>query len=108
MPAMVTLYKTAWGKVFRIELAAGGQTPKLILGQMIAKLLQVSFGYLNRGNHSIRLLHWLLTRGITYLTDCITPTQRSLSVTCCGISLSDIRPNQPIDKILAVFLWTDH
>jgi transposase len=49
MPAMVTLYKTAWGKRFRERLAAAGKPPKLIIGAMMRKLLQVVFGVLKSG-----------------------------------------------------------
>ena len=41
MPAMVTLYKTAWGKRFRARLAAAGKPPKLIIGAMMRKLVHV-------------------------------------------------------------------
>ena len=46
MPAMVTLYKTTWGKVFRQRLAAAGKPPKLIIGAMMRKLIHVAFGVL--------------------------------------------------------------
>jgi transposase len=46
MPAMVTLYKTDWGKRFRDRLAAAGKPAKLIIGAMMRKLLQVAFGVL--------------------------------------------------------------
>lgn len=46
MPAMVTLYKTAWGKRFRARLAAAGKPPKLIIGAMMRKLVHVAFGVL--------------------------------------------------------------
>jgi transposase len=46
MPAMVTLYKTDWGKQFRDRLAAAGKPAKLIIGAMMRKLLQVAFGVL--------------------------------------------------------------
>ena len=46
MPAMVTLYKTDWGKQFRERLAASGKPAKLIIGAMMRKLLQVAFGIL--------------------------------------------------------------
>ena len=49
MPAMVTLYKTAWGKRFRERLAAAGKPPKLIIGAMMRKLVQVVFGVLKSG-----------------------------------------------------------
>jgi transposase len=45
-PAVVALYKTAWGKVFRDRLAAAGKPPKLIIGAMMRKLLHVAFGVL--------------------------------------------------------------
>lgn len=46
MPAMVTLYKTAWGKHFKDRLAASGKPPKLIIGAMMRKLIHVAFGVL--------------------------------------------------------------
>jgi transposase len=46
MPAMVALYKTAWGRRFRERLAARGKPPKLIIGAMMRKLAQVAFGVL--------------------------------------------------------------
>ena len=46
MPAMVTLYKTAWGKQFKARLAASGKPPKLIIGAMMRKLVHVAFGVL--------------------------------------------------------------
>jgi transposase len=46
MPAMVTLYKTAWGSRFRERLAAAGKPPKLIIGAMMRKLVHVAFGVL--------------------------------------------------------------
>jgi transposase len=49
MPAMVTLYKTAWGKRFRARLAAAGKPPKLIIGAMMRKLIHVAFGVLKSG-----------------------------------------------------------
>jgi transposase len=45
-PAIVALYKTAWGKVFRARLAAAGKPPKLIIGAMMRKLLHVAYGVL--------------------------------------------------------------
>jgi transposase len=50
MPAMVTLYKTQWGKQFRQRLAAAGKPPMLIIGAMMRKLIQVAFGVLKSGN----------------------------------------------------------
>lgn len=46
MPAMVTLYKTAWGKVFRDRLSQAGKPAKLIIGAMMRKLLHVAYGVL--------------------------------------------------------------
>lgn len=46
MPAMVTLYKTDWGKRFRQRLATAGKAPKLIIGAMMRKLVHVAFGVL--------------------------------------------------------------
>ncbi len=46
MPAMVTLYKTQWGQVFRQRLASAGKPPKLIIGAMMRKLAHVAFGVL--------------------------------------------------------------
>jgi transposase len=50
MPAMVTLYKTDWGRRFRERLAAAGKPPKLIIGAMMRKLVQVAYGVLKSGN----------------------------------------------------------
>jgi transposase len=49
MPAMVTLYRTAWGKRFRQRLAANGKPPKVIIGAMMRKLAQVAFGVIRSG-----------------------------------------------------------
>lgn len=49
MPAMVTLYRTDWGKLFRSRLAAAGKPPMLIIGAMMRKLIQVAFGVLKSG-----------------------------------------------------------
>lgn len=57
MPAMVTLYKTAWGKRFRERLAANGKPPKLIIGAMMRKLAQVAFGVLRSGSPFNSALH---------------------------------------------------
>lgn len=57
MPAIVTLYKTAWGKVFRDRLASAGKPPKLIIGAMMRKLLQVAFGVLKSGQPFNPTLH---------------------------------------------------
>ena len=57
MPAMVTLYRTDWGKVFRQRLAAHGKAPKLIIGAMMRKLAQVAFGVLKSGKPFEPSLH---------------------------------------------------
>lgn len=49
MPAMVTVYRTQWGKHFRARLHAAGKAPKLIIGAMMRKLAQVAFGVLRSG-----------------------------------------------------------
>lgn len=49
MPAMVALYRTDWGKVFRDRLASKGKPPMLIIGAMMRKLVQVSYGVLKSG-----------------------------------------------------------
>jgi len=49
MPAMVTLWRTAWGRAFRDRLAANGKPSKLIIGAMMRKLAQVAFGVLKSG-----------------------------------------------------------
>lgn len=57
MPAMVTLYKTAWGKSFRDRLAASGKPPMLIIGAMMRKLIHVAFGVLKSGKSFDSSLH---------------------------------------------------
>jgi transposase len=57
MPAMVALYKTAWGKRFRERLAASGKAPKLIIGAMMRKLIHVAFGVLKSGKCFNPTLH---------------------------------------------------
>ena len=57
MPAMVTLYKTAWGKTFRDRLAASGKPPMLIIGAMMRKLIHVAFGVLKSGKSFDSSLH---------------------------------------------------
>jgi transposase len=49
MPAMVALYKTSWGKLFRSRLEAAGKPPMLIIGAMMRKLVHVAFGVLMSG-----------------------------------------------------------
>lgn len=57
MPALVALYKTAWGKRFRERLAAAGKPPKLIIGAMMRKLIHVAFGVLKSGKNFNPELH---------------------------------------------------
>lgn len=49
MPAMVALYRTGWGKVFRERLEKNGKGTKLIIGAMMRKLAQVAYGVLKSG-----------------------------------------------------------
>lgn len=57
MPAMVTLYKTEWGKRFQERLADAGKPPKLIIGAMMRKLIHVAFGVLKSGQPFNKSLH---------------------------------------------------
>ena len=57
MPAMVALYRTAWGKCFRQRLAAAGKPPMLIIGAMMRKLVHVAFGVLKSGKPFDPALH---------------------------------------------------
>jgi len=57
MPAMVTLYKTAWGKHFQHRLAANRKPPKLIIGATMRKLAQVAFGVIRSGKPFNPALH---------------------------------------------------
>jgi transposase len=57
MPAMVTLYKTAWGKRFKDRLTRAGKPPKLIIGAMMRKLVHVAFGVLKSGKPFDPVLH---------------------------------------------------
>lgn len=57
MPAMVALYRTAWGKRFFDRLTANGKKPKLIIGAMMRKLAQVAFGVLRSGKPFDPALH---------------------------------------------------
>jgi len=49
MPAMVALYKTAWGSRFRERLAAAGKPAMLIIGAMMRKLVHIAYGVLKSG-----------------------------------------------------------
>jgi transposase len=57
MPAMVTLYRTGWGKEFRRRLATAGKPPMLIIGAMMRKLVHVAFGVLKSGKPFDPALH---------------------------------------------------
>lgn len=57
MPAMVTLYKTVWGKQFQTRLAASGKPNKLIIGAMMRKLIHVAFGVLKSAQPFDSTLH---------------------------------------------------
>jgi len=57
MPAMVALYRTTWGAAFRARLQASGKAPKLIIGAMMRKLVQVAFGVLKSGKPFDPSLH---------------------------------------------------
>jgi transposase len=57
MPALVALYKTTWGKLFRQRLAANGKAPKLIIGAMMRKLAHVAYGVLQSGKPFEPALH---------------------------------------------------
>lgn len=46
MPAMVALYKTTWGRIFKDRLMTAGKPPKLIIGAMMRKLAHVAYGVL--------------------------------------------------------------
>lgn len=49
MPAMVTLYKTDWGRAFKTRLQAAGKPAKLVIGAMMRKLVHVAYGVLKSG-----------------------------------------------------------
>ena len=57
MPAMVTLYKTKWGKKFYERLAASGKSPMVIICAMMRKLIHVAFGVLKSGKKFDPALH---------------------------------------------------
>ncbi len=57
MPAMVALYRTDWGRLFRERLAAKGKPSMLIIGAMMRKLLHVSYGVLKSGKSFQPALH---------------------------------------------------
>ena len=49
MPAMVTLYRTNWGRQFLTRLQNAGKPAKVIIGAMMRKLIHVAFGVLKSG-----------------------------------------------------------
>lgn len=57
MPAISTLYKTDWGKLFFERLRRNGKPPKLIIGAMMRKLIHVAFGVLKSGKRFNPALH---------------------------------------------------
>ncbi len=57
MPAMVTLYKTTWGKQFKERLALSNKPPKVIIVAMMRKLIQVAFGVLKSNSPFKSELH---------------------------------------------------
>ena len=57
MPAMVTVYRTDWGKRFGQRLRAAGKAKKLIIGAMMRKLVHVAFGVLRSGKIFDPTLH---------------------------------------------------
>ena len=57
MPAMVTLYRTAWGKSFRTRLSQADKPAKLIIGAMMRKLLHVAYGVLKSAKPFDPTLH---------------------------------------------------
>lgn len=57
MPAMVTLYKTTWGRAFRERLSQAGKPPMLIIGAMMRKLIHVAYGVLKSGQPFNPALH---------------------------------------------------
>ncbi|QID17584.1 IS110 family transposase [Nitrogeniibacter mangrovi] len=57
MPAVVAAYKTTWGGRFRQRLVRRGKHPKLIIGAMMRKLLQVAYGVLKSGKPFDPTLH---------------------------------------------------
>ncbi len=57
LPAMVTLYKTAWGKLFFDRLKDNGKKPMVIIGAMMRKLIHVAYGVLKSGQPFNPALH---------------------------------------------------
>jgi transposase len=57
MPAMVTPYKTAWGRAFRARLSQAGKPLMHIIGAMMCKLIHVAYGVLKSGQPFNPALH---------------------------------------------------
>lgn len=57
MPAMTTLYRTAWGGRFRARLASAGKLPMVVIGAMMRKLVTVTYGVLRSGKKFDPALH---------------------------------------------------
>lgn len=49
--------RTQWGEAFRKRLASAGKPPKLIIGAMMRKLIQVTFGMIKSGKPFDPALH---------------------------------------------------
>jgi transposase len=62
MPALVTITKTAWGRVLRDRLRDAGKPPMVIVGAMMRKLIHVVFGVLKSGKPFDPTLHGVETR----------------------------------------------
>lgn len=57
MPAMVALHRTAWGKVFKNRLALASKPPMVVIGAMMRKLVNITFGVLRSGKMFDSTLH---------------------------------------------------
>lgn len=57
MPAMVALYRTQWGRIFRQRLFNHGKPPMVAIGAMMRKLVHVAFGVLKSGKPFDPALH---------------------------------------------------
>lgn len=57
MPAIVALYRTAWGKRFRARLAVTGKPSMVVIGAMMRKLVNITFGVLRSGKMFDSALH---------------------------------------------------
>lgn len=57
MPAVVALHKTIWGKHFHDRLTKAGKPPMLVIGAMMRKLINITFGVLKSGKKFDLSLH---------------------------------------------------